>query len=226
MNEYPGNSRRPLNQQSSGQQNEAPAEEIRKLEPVVKGKVIRRKKSVGRKLRDVFFGGESSVLTYIGREVLLPALQNLLIDSVTQGVDKTIERTFGVSPRGGRPPFRGSTVSRPHISYDRPSSIVRSPVNTNSSLSQRRPIQPSSRPSNDVGEVILESHMAAQVILDRMWDIVQEYQVVTVSDFKELIGETSHYVDRKWGWDEDAEFSIRRVREGWLLVIPDPVEVR
>jgi hypothetical protein len=215
---YPGNSRRagqPAVNNSAMPPNEEP-----KLEKVITGKVIKRKKPLGRRILDTFFNGDSGVIKYLAQEVLVPAFQTLVTDMVTQGIERAVYGEVRTPRRTGPGGYRG--VNRPHVSYDRPSTIVRSPVSQGPP--SRRPLsQPS---SNDLDEIILDSDFSAKVIVEKLYEAIQDYGGVTVANLKELLGETPTYTDHKWGWGEDAEFQVKRVREGFLLVLPDPVDMR
>lgn len=218
MDNFPGNSRRPLNQPP---EKETPPVEKRKLEPVITGKVIRRKKPFGRRILDTIFAGEGGVLTYLLREVLVPAIRDTAADFVIQGIEKA---AYGEVRSARRSGFRGNTQPRSHISYDRPSSIVRSPLNSSVPAPVRRQVNLTS--TQTLEEIIVDSQFTAQIILDKLYEYIEEYGGVTLANLKELLGETAVYTDHKLGWHDDAVFTIRRVREGFLLVIPDPVDLR
>lgn len=222
MENFPGNSRRPLSHVPSGQT--TPPAEDKKFEPVVTGKVIHRKKPLGRRLRDLFFAGEGGVLSYLTQEVLIPAIRDTVADFVIQGIEKA---AYGrvISPRRTSPTFRGSTPTRPPISYNRPSTIVRSPLNPSVPAPIRQQLTQVS-PLN-LEEVIVPTQFEGEIIFEKLYEAIEEYGAATVAHFKELLGETAVYTDHKWGWTaEDSEFSIRRVREGFLLIIPNPVDLR
>lgn len=213
MEEFPGNSRRRIEPEKT-----TPAVEEPKLDKVVTGRVIRRKKPLGRRLMDTFFSGDSnSVVGYLGKEVLLPALQNLITDFVTQGINKAV---YGdqTPPRSTN---RGS-APRSHISYDRPSSIIRpTPA---ARAPERRPItQPS---AFDIGEIILGTQIEAQVVSDQLYEALEQYGCVTVANLNELIGQTSAYTDHKWGWTDLSNMTVKRIREGYLLNFPQPEDLR
>lgn len=219
MDEFPGNSRRRLEEKNEPSATEAVEP---KFEKVITGTVIKRKKPLGRRLMETFFSTDSSsVVGYLGKEVLLPALQNLVIDFVTQGIEKAVHGEVQTPRRSAR----GSTSGpRTHISYDRPSSIVRSSTSITPSSAPRRVVtQPS---AFDIGEVILGTKIEAQVIAEKLGEAIEEYGAVTVANLNELIGQTSAYTDHKWGWTDLVDLRIKRVTEGYLLVLPEPEDLR
>lgn len=217
MDDFPSNSR--TTRITNSEKTTRPSVEEIKLEPVVTGKVLRRKKSLGRRLKETFFSGDSSsVFGYLLREVLIPALQATATDMVTQGIEKAV---YG-EVRTHRSSVRGTGLNRPHISYDRQSTINRS--TTGSSITPRRPV---SQPSAfDIGEVILGSKIETQVVMDKLYETIEEYGAATVANLNELIGQTSQYTDHKWGWTDLSAMTAKPIREGYLLILPDPEDLR
>jgi hypothetical protein len=224
MDDYPSNSRtrtpppdkRP---RMEIQDEPAPEQEV-KLEKVVTGRVIRRKKPLGRRIMDTFFSGDSnSVVGYLAKEVLLPALQNLVTDFVTQGIEKAVYGEVRTAHRSSR----GSTFQRPHVSYDRYASAAPERRPTPTTQPRRMATQPS---SFDVGSIIVEDKVQAQVIADRLFDTLDQYGCVTVGNLNELLGQTSSHVDYKWGWTDLNQMTSKRVREGYLIVLPEPEDLR
>lgn len=218
MDEFPSNSRRRLDEAKNTQTSESVEP---KFEKVITGTVIKRKKPLGRRLMDTFFSTDSSsVVGYLGKEVLLPALQNLVIDFVTQGIEKAVHGdSYTPRPRSAR----GTSGPRTHISYDRPSSIVRS-TSISPASAPRRPVTQAS--AFDIGEIILGTKLEAQVVIEKLGEAIEEYGAVTVANLNDLIGQTSAYTDHKWGWTDLVDLRLKRVSEGYLLVLPEPEDLR
>lgn len=59
-----------------------------------------------------------------------------------------------------------------------------------------------------------------------MDDLIDKYGTVSVGDLYELLGEEPAYTDEKWGWTDLTESGIRRVRDGYLLQLPQPESFR
>jgi hypothetical protein len=84
-----------------------------KVEKVISGEVTQRKKPLYRRIRETFIGGEvKSVSRYIGAEVILPAIRNLIVDAATKAIDGIV---YGNRPRPARP---GPTPYRPIVNYN------------------------------------------------------------------------------------------------------------
>jgi len=196
---YPGNSHK-----DRAPQTEEKTE--KKVERVTEGKVIQRKKPLGRKLAETFTSEDAkSAGMFILMDVLVPAFKNMVSDAVSQGADRML---FGESR-----PSRSSQGSRTrHTPYD---SLSRS-----SSISSQRNISRRGRTTHDFGEVVFDSRIEAENVLDRLTTIINQYDVATVSDLYELVGITGSYVDDKWGWSDLRGARVRLVREGYLLELP------
>lgn len=218
MDEFPSNSRRPAS--PIDKTSPAVEEPELKLDKVISGKIIKRKKPLGRRFMDTFFSGDASgVIPYLFRDVLIPALQDMATDMVKQGIERAVYGEVRTTHRSG---YRGSsTLPRTHVSYDRPSSVVgRAP----SSYPVRRPAtQPS---AFNIGEVILDSLINAQVVADELEKTIMKYGAATVANLNDLTGETSAYTDHKYGWTDLSAMTIKHIREGYLLILPDPEDLR
>ena len=184
----------------------------KKLEKVVSGEVVTRKRPLGQRMKDVFLGGEfKSAAQYIAAEVLLPAVRNLLVDATTKGVERVV---YGESTQS-----RGRQQDyRPRVTYNDP--IRRYP--TTGSVTQRGnlPDQPSQRARHDRTELILSSRADAETVLERLSDIIDRYAVASLADLHELAGIPTTHVDTKWGWESIRFAEIRQIREGYLLDLP------
>lgn len=186
---------------------ERAGEPPKRVEKVVSGEVIQRKRSLGRRLADTFTGDDiKSVGSFVLLDVLVPAMKTMLSDAVSQGV----ERVFFGDSRPRSPGYRSSNYTNYNRMYS-PASARREEPRT---LSQR------ARASHDFGEVILSSRGEAEDVLDRLGDLIDRYDVATVADLYELVAITGSYADNKWGWTDLRGSEVRRVREGYLLVLP------
>jgi len=63
----------------------------------------------------------------------------------------------------------------------------------------------------------------AEEVIDRMFDLVSRYEVVTVADLYELVGVSGEYTDAKWGWTDLRGAAAMRIRDGYLLDLPRPI---
>jgi hypothetical protein len=189
-------------------------QEPKKVERVVESEVIRRKKPLGKRLTETFVGGDArSVWSFVALDVLVPAAKDMLADAVSQGVERMI---FGearsTSRRTGRRPGES------YIAYNRYASGNRDRRDDprDRSLSRR------ARAAHDFDEIILNTRVEADEVIDRLFDLVAKYETATVADLYDLVGIQGSYVDDKWGWSDIRGAGVTRVRNGYLLDLPRP----
>jgi hypothetical protein len=75
---------------------------------------------------------------------------------------------------------------------------------------------------HDFDEIVLSSRREAEDVIDRLFDLVGQYGSATVSDLYELVGLPSTHTDNKWGWEDARGAGVTRVRNGYLLDLPEP----
>lgn len=209
MDNYPSNSRQ-------AKAHEDPETEPKKIETVVTGEVTRRKKPLTKRLAETFIGGDlGSVTDYVVMQVLIPAAKDMVADAFSQGIDRVL---FGDSRPSSRRPGRSIGGQNGYISYNKMSGS-RETVRSGLNEFQRRPERSSSR---DFDEIILATRAEADEVVERLFDLVDQYQQATVADLLELVGVTSNHVDHKWGWTNMQGSGVSKVRGGYLLDLPKP----
>lgn len=207
MEEFPSNSRT---------RKEAPErrESGKKITRVVEGEVIRRKKPLGRRIKDMFFGGDKrGVWGFITSDILIPAAQDMMIDAIREGAERIIAPDSRGTHRRGGGRGRGPT---PYHRY----SNGRDDRDDRPSMSRR------GRQLHDFDEIILPTRVEAEDAIRQMFDIVQEYDSVTVEDLYRIVGIEPSYVDKKWGWYDLRGSGVTRIKGGYLLDLdkPEPLD--
>jgi hypothetical protein len=195
---------------NSAKSRKAKEEPRPKVEKVVEGEVTKRKKSVGGKILGNFISEDSpSVVHYVVMEVMLPAAKNMVSDAVSQGIERLL---FGDArpSRGNRPGYTNYSRQGTGQRY-----IPGSPMND-----QRPPLSRQARASHDFDDVIIASRAEAEDVLDRLRDLIDQYQVATVNDLYDLVGLTGEFTDDKWGWYDLRPAGVRAIRGGYLLKLP------
>jgi hypothetical protein len=187
---------------------------IRNIKRVTSDDPLRRKKSLGQRFGENFVAGDfRSALRYVMLDVLLPAARDMASETGSQFLDNLI---YGDSRRrrvGSTPPVTGATG---YVQYHRMGSRQTAPQRV---MSRR------ARSMHDFDEVVLQSRAEAEEVIDRMYEVVSQYGVVTVADLYELVGIAASHQDNKWGWNELRGAGVSRIREGYLLDLPKPVPV-
>lgn len=208
MDAFPGNS----NKGNEQKKPKAPSE--KKVEKITTGEVITRKKPLGSRIKAMLFGADlKSVAKYVAGDVLLPALKNMAVDTIEQGAKRAI---YGDSPSIRRRPMDGN---RPRVSYNSPidRTYSRQP---GVMLPHQPPYYAQNRRQQTVGDIILSSRNEAEMVVERMKDILDQYDTVSVADLYELVGLPSSHVDHVWGWNDLGYINVRQIREGYVIDLP------
>lgn len=189
--------------------------EKKQLEPVAKG--IKRKKSVGRRFVEAFTGEDiQSVGQYVFWDVLIPAAKSAILDAVSTGIERAM---YG----DNRP--RSSSRRPGYTSYDRMSK----PTTTRYETSWKRPereISQRARASHNFDEIILETRGEAEEVLEKLTNLIDRFDIASVSELYQLVGISGNYTDDKWGWATAAGMTYRRISQGYLLDLPQPELLR
>jgi hypothetical protein len=208
---FPGNSAR-----ARAQAEGPPAEEKPEVKRVVSGDVERRRQGrLGRRFKDTFISGTArGAVEYMFVDVVVPAIQDTLIDAFQGGIERLIK---GEGPRGGRRRTLQTTAEyRPQVNYAGMSTNA-PPTSTTRTISR----QARARMSFD--DIVIPSRAEASDVLDRMFDILSRYGVVRVDELYEMTGIASTHTDHKWGWTSLRGSQVRTLRSGgYLLDLPEP----
>lgn len=189
------------------------------VEKVVTGTVARRKKPLSKRLAEVFVADDAqSVGSYILFDVLIPAAKDVIADVVSQSIERTL---FGGARSASRRTGLRPGGSSGHVSYNRYSSTP--PWNRDRrDEPPRGNISRKARGSHDFDEIILATRVEANEVIDRLFDLVSQYDQATVADLYELVGISGNFTDEKWGWTDIRGAGVTRISNGYLLDLPKP----
>src|SRR5215207_4048551 len=127
----------------------------KKIEAVVTGAVSRRKKPLGKRFAETFFGGNlKKVAQYILEEVLLPAAKDTVADVVSQGIERMV---YGEARSSSRRTGYRPGNSHGHVSYNR---FSQGPPSS-SRRDDPRPTNRRSRSPLDFDDIILATRAEA-----------------------------------------------------------------
>lgn len=220
MDNFPSNANTPKYHDSPRDRQEKLAttnkSEQPKVEKIVSGEVIRRKKPLGKRFKETFFGGESrGVWGFILEDVLVPAAKDMLADAVTQGIERKLwGEARSASRRTGARPNVG------HVAYNRFGGNTNIPINRRDEPRVR--LSHRARASHDFQEIILPTRVEAEAVIDQLFELVSKYEVATVANLYDLLGITGDYTDNKYGWTDLRPAGIERIQGGYLLDLPRP----
>lgn len=183
------------------EQKNVPAER-KKVEKVVKGKVKTKKKGELSKFKDMFISEDvSDVKSYIFMDVLIPAAKKAISDIVRDGIDMIL---YGNTHR------RSSSSGASYVSYRSYSDRDR--------RDDRR--ESRTRTGYSYDDIVLEDRGEAEEVIERMTELIDTYDVVSVADLYDLVGKPGNYTDNKYGWTNLRNAEPIRVRDGYLLKLP------
>lgn len=199
MDEYPPNS----------DVSKQPPQEEKNVERVTSEDPIRRRKSLGKQFKSTFFSGDArSAFRYVVFDVLVPAAKEAIAEAGREGIDRLV---FGDSKRKRSAPPSGPTG---YVSYNK--------YAMGGASEPPRPMSRKARARHDFDEIVLMSRAEADEVIDRMFDILGRYDSVSVADLYQMTGIEETHTDYKWGWRELRGAGVARVRNGYLLDLPDP----
>lgn len=183
-----------------------------KLEPVVTGKVIQKKKSGVRKFFDEFVSEDAkNIKSYVIGDVLIPATKKAISDIVTDGIDILLYGNTG-SKRSR------SNYQSGRVSYN---SLYDNDRRYNSPSRYNDPV----RDRYSYNEIILGSRGEAEEVLSRMDELMETYGLVRVADLYDLVGVTGEFTDNKYGWTNIRNAEIVRVRDGYAIKMPRAIPI-
>ncbi len=184
--------------------------EDKKIERVTHGQIRFKKKSAFRQFIDQFIQEDGEkIKSYVFSEVLIPSIKQAISDIVSNSINILF---YGDAGRGRR-----NVADR--VSY-------KSYNNYSASYNQNYQ-QPRNNSAFMFENVCFNSRREAVDVLDRMYEILDLYGVVSVSDLNQLVGITGSYTDNNYGWtvlNNNGNYVIAG-RDGYELNLPRPTPI-
>lgn len=182
----------------------------------LEGAVEIRKKSLGRRFAETFIGDDiESVKEYVKRDVVIPALKNLIFESVKSGLEMMLWRDTGQPIKRKGEPVDYNGYSSKSKSYNVSIASDRSP-----------------RDRFDFYDIIFKSKFDAEKVLRLLYEYIDTYGHATVADYYNSVPQevlknagimSSVYTDNDWGWRDLNNIRIQPVRGGYILTLPRPI---
>jgi hypothetical protein len=204
----PGASHYASNSSKSKQPDAADTPQV--VGPVISGGAIERKEPIRKKFLQAYAGDSAkSVGEYLVMDVIVPGTKNIISDMVTQGINRLL---FGSSrPSGGvRSNIGGSGYGKF--------------FNGGGGNQQSTPAQMTqqARANHSFGEIILLTRADAELVIDSLRELIEQYGNAKVTNLYSLVGISSDFTDQKYGWTNLARAGVIQIREGYLLDLPRP----
>lgn len=189
----------------------AEAEEAKRAEKVVQGKVKIKKKNEVRKFADVFVAEDArNVKNYLLMEVAIPAIKNTIIDLITNGVTMLFNGETRTSTR---------KRSGDYVSYRDYSNRDRD--------RDRRDRYDSPRSRFDFDDLVFGSRRDAEATLEQLDDIIERYGMASVLDLYESaeLGGSAPWTANKYGWTSLRNADVVKVRDGYIIKLPKAMHI-
>lgn len=176
-------------------------EERPRVEKVVTGNVsVKQKKGFG-KFLSIFFGDEEEIgdiKNHIVGDLVVPTIKDILLDSLAA--------LLGVSGR--------------RYSSSRRSSVDRVSYGKFYDDSRSRPVAARTSAMFNTDDVSFAEKGDAEYVLDRLFELLERYGVVRVTDFYDLAGVSVDYTAGKYGWNSLRNAKVMRTRDGYIIDLP------
>lgn len=220
-NNYPGNTHRSKMKTTTPAGSVSKADKTPdrpKQQKVIQGEAVERKRGVGSKFAEMFKGDDvSNVGSYVLKDIVVPAVKAMLSEAVSGGVDRLL---FGSTGTRTRPTSGTPNRMSSYTNYNR---VSTNPAGRAGEADSPRVMSNRARSSNDVIEILIPTRGEAEIVLEAMTDAISQYEVVSVSDYYDLVGYTGQFTDQKWGWLTLVGSNIQRVgRDGFIINLPKP----
>lgn len=196
MEEYRSNSNR-SRKQDVGQP-------PKRAEKVTTGAVSQRRKGVAEKLLgSVIANDVGDIGEYTVYEVLMPALKRAFYDAVCNGLGMLL---------GERNPSRnGGPANR--VSY-RAYYDQRDDTRKNTNSGSR------AKANYSYNDLVFHNRGDAEVVLERMRELLDHFDAVSIADLFDLAGEDCNYTDNKYGWTNLQDAWVKPVNGGYMIQLP------
>jgi len=212
--EFPSNSKSkrivPMRESRRTNKEEETEVEPKRARRAIKAHAVRRKKTMFQSIAEALVGdGSNNVGSYVLNDVLLPAAKNTIQEMITTGLEMLL---FGEA-RGGH--SRGRDRDRTVVSYGKYYKDK-----------ERGRDRPSYRDRFDLDEIFFNNQSEAEDVLDELCELLEEYEQVTVADYFELAGiDGASWAHNKYGWEDLRKAYHTHTRNGYVIVLPKPIEL-
>lgn len=197
---------------------EVPPEVDKQIEKIITGEAVVRRPSGFKRFRKTFIAGDSrTVADHVFWGLLVPSAKDAIVDMGQTFVEMMI--------LGDRRPGRSSSGNSPQQGSGSTSRFNYNGISTGSRLvlgSQSHAPAPKEQGRYHPNEVVLGTRAEAEAVFESLFEKLEKYGSVTVADFYRTVGATANYMDDRWGWKNLDDADVKRVRDGVLLVLPNP----
>ena len=194
--------------------------ETPKVVAPIEGIVVVGEKKIGivKRFKQIFFAGDAkTTASNVATELVFPAIKAMMADAGKGAIERMI---YGENARfQRRSPSPLLDNYRPQVNYS----------TTSRRLDSRPGMLPDQAPrpstSHQSTEIILGSREMAELVRERLMDVISEYEIASVADFYDILGQPQSVVDNRYGWTDLSSARVTPVRDGYLLELPNPTPI-
>lgn len=230
MENFPGNAhaaRMAENKPPEPAKVETPSDEKQPVKKVVTGKLTKRGKPLGERMKDAFLNGGTNYVDHLIKTVVVPKAKDMALSIVEQMMDG-IKEGFEDAIHGGRENNRSRR--RPTSSHGNGPTRV---AYHNMSSSRRRPEdrppyrREPIRRSNQVDGVIVDDRERGELVIEELNAMIDDTGCCTVGDYYNFVDIVPNSTDDDWGWTDLKGARVNRLSaDEFLITMPRPVSLR
>lgn len=201
-----------------------PPEREKKVEKIEGlGTVEVRKPSLGMRFKRTFFNGDAKgSAQYVWQNVLVPMAKNAFLDAIQQGSERMV---WGeVRSRSSMGSTLPNLLGLGHQAYNK---MYSGPIQQSGPMAAQQQLQVQqarqARATHNFSEHVVGNRAGAELIVDRMFDLLSRDGSVTVADYIDMLGGEVDYTMQKWGWLDLRGAQVVRTPQGWLIDLPRPI---
>lgn len=203
-------------------QQQAQSDDRPKAEKAIEGTATVKKKTLGAKFKGIFTGvSPKEVFDDVVDKAIIPGIKGMLFDAGERALDRWFGSGTGNTP--GRAAARTMVTNVAHVAYNKFSA----PNNVARPTDPRPPVTMTRRGQAvfDFDELEFETRQDASIILNLMYDRLQNYGSVSVAEFYTWADVQGNFTDNNYGWrDLSGTGPTRNPRTGrFTLNLPDPI---
>lgn len=189
--------------------------EPREVVPVTRNPGRVRKQPVSRKFMETFIQGNArDVWSSMIWQTFFPNLRDNVADAVHDGIDMLFS---GNGNSGGyrRGPRRhtGNNITRHN-----PDKALGGHAPERFSRDDRR--------NHNLGTIEIDSRAEAEEVLNSMNATIDQYDLVSLAEFYQLVQISPETTDFGWGWEDLGGAKIIASRGSYYLDLPSPIKIK
>lgn len=183
-----------------------------KMNKIISSTPIKPKRGLIRRLLDGMLGpdGFRRIGEYVGQDIIIPAVKNVIADSVKSTVEMAL---FGESKPSNRNTY---TSARDSVRYVQPK------TDYTNRHSVTKPVERTVRTNFHVKEYVITDRFEAAEVLNTLIEAADMYNSVSLADYYDMIGVEPDFTAENYGWTIDTiiKATILPTRGGYIIRFP------